>query len=167
LSRGKAAELIITNEQLPQAEPTRVFKKYYVGQSSATGRTALIHYGYTEDYSQAKPMLDALEAKGAIRVRQDAEHRNGISYQWAVVELTPDGRRHLMVEDGAEYQVKAYETHLGSVTGIQIDKHSSIATATYTLIRKNFTVFASSESQGGVLSRSTSFALFDDGWRTR
>jgi hypothetical protein len=165
LTRDEAKDLIIKKYGFPKYESNRFYKEYLqvsINQGVRDWKGGSIRRNFPEN-------LNSFYKSGLITIGEKHIQRinnwDGRVKDWLVytVTLTNEGEKYLINESENEYEVKTCVLSFGEITGIQMQKQANGASANYTIIRKA-TPFGFNVSQGSE-NRTTTFSLFDDGWR--
>ncbi len=170
LTRGEAAEKISRSLNLPAFETTQIDKSFVKKFWSDPSMMPAVFAGNAHEYSDVKDRLDELQAKGLISVGEIQENQGQGHFLIATVSLTDAGKKYLVAETAAGFQVKAgYQVKIneivfGEVTGIQMNEQFKVAEVYYTLKKANGTPFGGNVSTEPI-ERKATFTLFDDGWR--
>lgn len=169
LSRSKAEELIVKAYNLPQPE-TLTLDKSYINDSRGDqsgpfgiGQVCLMIGG--NKYSDKKEMLNELESKHLITIKESTTREGACTYLWKDAVLTDEGKKYLLSETEGQYVVRVCEIAFNEVTGIQTLGDNKVAVADFTLKRINITPFGKNISQRPFSAPQATFSLFDDGWR--
>lgn len=166
LSRPKAVELISAQQRLPMPQTITVADRYLKRSWNRPvvgfGTVTLCTYD-GETYADVEQRLLYYQAQGLISVGFVTNDGNCPAI-WATVSLTNDGKKYVSAESGGVHQVKVFDLAFGEVTGIQPNEQFTAARADYTLKMINVTPFGGNIALDQV-TRSATFARFDDGWR--